>query len=124
MKKILMVFIIVLIFPVLAFSHPGRTASDGCHYCRTNCGYWGVGWYVRHCHNKLDILEHTINASQPVGQDISEVLVDIIKQNQEEDLAKDAMGQPMGNLSGFFSRGGLLGILNKPDSFGDKAEQK
>jgi hypothetical protein len=33
-----------------AFAHPGRTAADGCHYCRTNCDYWGVPWYQRHCH--------------------------------------------------------------------------
>lgn len=33
-----------------ALSHPGGTAADGCHYCRTNCDKWGVPWYVRHCH--------------------------------------------------------------------------
>jgi len=32
------------------FAHPGRTAADGCHYCRTNCDKWGVPWNVRHCH--------------------------------------------------------------------------
>jgi len=31
-------------------AHPGRTASDGCHYCRTNCDKWGVAWNERHCH--------------------------------------------------------------------------
>ena len=34
-----------------ALSHPGRTASDGCHYCRTNCESWGVPAGQRHCHN-------------------------------------------------------------------------
>jgi hypothetical protein len=33
-----------------SFAHPGRTASDGCHYCRTNCGSWGVPYGQRHCH--------------------------------------------------------------------------
>ena len=33
------------------FAHPGNTAADGCHYCRTNCDEWGVAWNVRHCHN-------------------------------------------------------------------------
>ncbi len=33
-----------------AWAHPGRTAADGCHYCRTNCTYWGVPWNARHCH--------------------------------------------------------------------------
>lgn len=31
-------------------AHPGRTAADGCHYCRTNCDYYGVPWNERHCH--------------------------------------------------------------------------
>jgi len=35
---------------VLIFAHPGNTAADGCHYCRTNCDKWGVPWNVRHCH--------------------------------------------------------------------------
>ena len=37
------------ILPV-ASAHPGRTAADGCHYCRTNCDSWGVPWNERHCH--------------------------------------------------------------------------
>lgn len=35
----------------ITFAHPGRTASDGCHYCRTNCAKWGEIEGVRHCHN-------------------------------------------------------------------------
>lgn len=33
------------------FAHPGRTANDGCHYCRTNCEKWNVEKDRRHCHN-------------------------------------------------------------------------
>ena len=40
---------LLLLNPVQA--HPGNTASDGCHYCRTRCDYWGEAWNVRHCHN-------------------------------------------------------------------------
>ncbi|OGL81173.1 hypothetical protein A3B21_02695 [Candidatus Uhrbacteria bacterium RIFCSPLOWO2_01_FULL_47_24] len=46
----------MIISAILFFSlqqssaHPGRTASDGCHYCRTNCDSWGVAWNARHCH--------------------------------------------------------------------------
>jgi len=32
------------------FAHPGNTAADGCHYCRTNCAKWGVPAGERHCH--------------------------------------------------------------------------
>lgn len=40
----------IIIIPMFVFAHPGRTASDGCHYCRTNCSSWGVAWNQRHCH--------------------------------------------------------------------------
>ena len=33
------------------YAHPGNTASDGCHYCRTNCDKWGEAWDERHCHS-------------------------------------------------------------------------
>lgn len=35
-----------------ASAHPGRTASDGCHYCRKNCEKWGEQRGVRHCHSR------------------------------------------------------------------------
>lgn len=34
----------------LVGAHPGNTAADGCHYCWTNCDYWGETYGVRHCH--------------------------------------------------------------------------
>lgn len=48
-------FAALLTVPILGttLAHPGRTAADGCHYCRTNCDYWGVPWNVRHCHGGL-----------------------------------------------------------------------
>ncbi len=53
-KKFLPVLITTLLVVFLSktpvFAHPGRTASDGCHYCRTNCDKWGVTWNARHCH--------------------------------------------------------------------------
>ena len=36
------------------FAHPGRTAADGCHYCRTNCDKWGEIEGARHCHGQTD----------------------------------------------------------------------
>lgn len=41
---------ILMIASFGASAHPGRTAGDGCHYCRTNCDSWGVPWNARHCH--------------------------------------------------------------------------
>ncbi len=47
----LTVFVFLLSFSPSVLAHPGRTAADGCHYCRTNCDKWGVPWDERHCHN-------------------------------------------------------------------------
>ena len=44
------VLAVCILVPSVAFAHPGRTASDGCHYCRTRCDYWGETWNARHCH--------------------------------------------------------------------------
>jgi hypothetical protein len=44
-------FSVLFSFTITGVSaHPGNTASDGCHYCRTNCDKWSVAWNVRHCH--------------------------------------------------------------------------
>jgi len=46
------VFLVCLtigVIPVMA--HPGRTDSNGCHTCRTNCASWGLRNGEYHCHN-------------------------------------------------------------------------
>ncbi len=51
MKNTLFVLATLLsITSFTSYSHPGNTASDGCHYCRTNCATWGVPQGQRHCH--------------------------------------------------------------------------
>lgn len=52
MRKTVIVFLVILFFSLRpkVYAHPGRTASDGCHYCRTNCAYWGEVYGARHCH--------------------------------------------------------------------------
>jgi len=47
---ILFISLFCLSFPTNIEAHPGRTASDGCHYCRTNCAKWGEVAGARHCH--------------------------------------------------------------------------
>ena len=45
--------VLAMVFGLLAsvaIAHPGRRASDGCHYCRTNCDKWNVKKDERHCH--------------------------------------------------------------------------
>ncbi len=62
MKKLVLALILVWLFPSLSFAHPGRTASDGCHYCRTNCSKWGEISGQRHCHNRKEtVIKQTAN---------------------------------------------------------------
>ena len=50
---IVLITVIFFIFSATNVNaHPGNTASDGCHYCRTNCDKWGVAWDERHCHGR------------------------------------------------------------------------
>mgnify|MGYP004514426059 FL=1 len=53
MKKDLFVITIlcVILCPYNTFAHPGRTDSNGCHYCRTNCASWGLNQDEYHCHS-------------------------------------------------------------------------
>ncbi len=50
MKFSILACLLSLVFVWAAFAHPGNTASDGCHYCRTNCDKRWVPWNQRHCH--------------------------------------------------------------------------
>lgn len=51
MKHIyLLILAILFAVPVIASAHPGNTASDGGHYCWTNCASWGQVYGQRHFH--------------------------------------------------------------------------
>ncbi|MDD2224701.1 MAG: hypothetical protein PHP97_00865 [Candidatus Shapirobacteria bacterium] len=65
--KILSIFFIfsLILLPKNTFAHPGNTASDGCHYCRTNCDRWGVPWNERHCHGGT-VVETVQPTSTPI----------------------------------------------------------
>ena len=41
-RALVIALLMALVAPLIASAHPGRTAADGCHYCRTNCARWGV----------------------------------------------------------------------------------
>lgn len=52
MKKKALLILFLLLTPIIAWAHPGNTASDGGHYCWTNCDEWGVPYGERHFHNE------------------------------------------------------------------------
>ncbi len=53
MKKKMFYLLITAIFcsTTTVYAHPGRTDSNGCHTCRTNCERWGLSYGQYHCHN-------------------------------------------------------------------------
>ena len=68
MERLMLSLFMVLLFPPLIFAHPGRTDSNGCHVCRSNCAKWDVEKGVKHCHQKNDISPQTITrASKSIG---------------------------------------------------------
>lgn len=46
----LLFLVLAFVVPSIVSAHPGRTASDGKHYCRTNCASWGETYGTRHSH--------------------------------------------------------------------------
>ena len=53
-KRAIIVFIfcgVILFNPNVVLAHPGRTDSNGCHKCNTNCAKWGLDTGEYHCHN-------------------------------------------------------------------------
>ncbi len=50
-KELIMIMIVVL-SPLYVEAHPGRTDSNGCHTCRTNCAKWGLRYGQYHCHGR------------------------------------------------------------------------
>lgn len=52
-KRLIMIMIVAL-SPLYVEAHPGRTDSNGCHTCRTNCAKWGLRYGQYHCHGKTN----------------------------------------------------------------------
>lgn len=52
--KGLIIVMIVILSPLYVEAHPGRTDSNGCHTCRTNCAKWGLSYGQYHCHGKTN----------------------------------------------------------------------
>ena len=75
MKAKILFVILGIILPIFAYpsiisAHPGRTASDGCHYCRTNCASWGEVQGARHCHGGGSTAPIILNPPTPIPTSI------------------------------------------------------
>ena len=49
-KNIILIVLAISIVVSTSYAHSGRTASDGCHFCRTNCENYGYTYDTRHGH--------------------------------------------------------------------------
>lgn len=65
-KKIkgLIMIMIVILSPLYVEAHPGRTDSNGCHTCRTNCAKWGLSYGQYHCHGKKNSSTSSSNTNK------------------------------------------------------------
>ena len=61
--KGLIMIMIVILSPLYVEAHPGRTDSNGCHTCRTNCDKWGLSYGHYHCHGKTNSSTSTSSSS-------------------------------------------------------------
>lgn len=61
--KGLIMIIIVILSPLYVEAHPGRTDSNGCHTCRTNCAKWGLSYGQYHCHGKTNSTTSTSSSN-------------------------------------------------------------
>ena len=64
--KLLLLVVVLTATP--AFAHPARTATDGCHFCRTNCAQWGEVAGERHCHEERPPSRVRQNGQSPARQ--------------------------------------------------------
>lgn len=75
-------FFFFLFFAFLAVesveAHSGRTARDGCHYCRTNCDSWGVAWNQRHCHAKPQVAP-AVSATTPGVDNLTSAVATVVR---------------------------------------------
>ena len=51
-RRVKLALLVVVLMASPALAHPGRTAADGCHFCRTNCDKWSEVAGERHCHGQ------------------------------------------------------------------------
>ena len=62
-KRLIMIMIVAL-SPLYVEAHPGRTDSNGCHTCRTNCAKWGLRYGQYHCHGKTNSSTSSSNTNK------------------------------------------------------------
>lgn len=78
----------VLVTPIVAYAHPGRTDGSGCHTCRTNCSSWGLSSGEYHCHQSKGVIQpvapiHSVKNVGGIGHTIPAPEYSIPKNNTQ-----------------------------------------
>ena len=74
-KGLIMIMIVVL-SPLYVEAHPGRTDSNGCHTCRTNCAKWGLRYGQYHCHGRKNSSTSTSTSSSNTNKTTTTKVLD------------------------------------------------
>ena len=67
-RRVKLALLVVVLMASPALAHPGRSAADGCHFCRTNCAKWGEVAGERHCHEERQPSRVRQNGQPPARQ--------------------------------------------------------
>ena len=106
MRTFLLV-LLVLIFPVLAWSHPGKTDSVGGHKCYKDCEKWELVFGEYHLHDKdgkpirvaKRVMKKQHMAVKPVVEQVQEEKVEAPKPVQAAITLPVQAAQPEQSLS-------------------------
>jgi len=105
---------LTLLFITPVSAHPGRTAADGCHYCRTNCDRWGVPWGERHCHGGGSVIKQTPRSTPtpfPTTTPTSALIPSLTSDTQSETLGTQTQSDSGSFWTGLITLGLLGGGL-------------
>ena len=103
----------VLIFPLLAFAHPGGRDANGCHVCRTNCDKYGVLFNAKHCHVKATTTPQSpISIPAPVQRNKSIPAKVISVKTREAETGKPIKIQTAQAVAPFFSKTSTLWLAS------------
>lgn len=116
MKKTIAILVglVFSVAPAVGLAHPGNTAADGCHYCRTNCDKWGVAWNERHCHGGYSAPKTTapVTTKPTTTSSLQTTVISavVLKKGMSGSevsklqtiLAKDSAIYPEGLVTGYF----------------------
>ncbi|PEF02923.1 hypothetical protein COM97_29630 [Bacillus thuringiensis] len=113
-KLLLTTSIALLVAPISAYAHPGRTDANGGHTCRTNCEKWGLQYGEYHYHNKP---ASSSGATSPAPSQNNNSAVEAERQVEAQRKAEEARKQEEAQRQADMEKGQLEGQKNGETDF-------